>query len=476
MAASPDEQRRPASAAPRGAVRPRGELHRPTRPARAPLLVAAAVATLWAALLSALPVAGAVGLAQLAEDPSIRVGDITRYGLAAWLLSHGVPLRTAVGTLGLAPLAVAALAVWRVVRAGVHVTRAIGARHSRSPRIAARAALAVGSGYGLLGAVVAAVIGGPSLHVSPVRAGLVLGAFGSVAAGAGALWATGAWVPLARRLPAVVRNGLRTGAVAALLVLAAGAALAGTAVAVGGGDAGETLASYRTGVAGQAGLTLVCLAYAPNVAAWGASYLVGPGFALGVDSMVRTSEVSVGALPALPLVAALPSGPTGGAGAVLLGTPLLAGLAAGALLARERLRAIRLAGGRREAIRRVSGGRQAGGPSGTGGSSRAGGLWQRGGSGQVGRWWQAGGSGQAGGGSGPADGGSWQALLGGAGLAGPVAGVLLGLAAQASGGPLGAGRLAVVGPVGWQVALISSGVVAAGAVLGAAAARTLLRS
>ncbi|HET8684006.1 MAG TPA: DUF6350 family protein [Micromonosporaceae bacterium] len=429
MAASPDEQRRPTSAAPRDAgPRP----HRPARPARAPLLVAAAVATLWAALLSALPVAAAVALAQLAEDPSIRVGDITRYGLAAWLLSHGVPLRTAVGTLGLAPLAVATLAAWRVTRAGVHVTRAIGARHSRSPLIAGRAALAVGGGYGLLGALVAAAIGGPALHVSPVRAGLVLGAFGSVAAGAGALWATGAWVPLAQRLPAVVRDGVRTGAVAALLVLAAGAALAGTAVAVGGGDAGETLASYRTGVAGQAGLTLVCLAYAPNVAAWGASYLVGPGFALGVDSVVRTSEVSVGALPALPLVAALPSGPTGGAGAVLLGTPLLAGLAAGALLARERLRAIRLAGRRRvQATRRVDGGRRPGG--------------------------------------------SWQALLGGAGLAGPVAGTLLGLAAQVSGGPLGAGRLAVVGPVGWQVALISSGVVAVGAVLGAAAARTLLR-
>lgn len=413
MAASPDDQHRPAAA-----VRPGRVLlaSRPQLRGRAPLPVAAAVAALWAALLSAVPVTGAVALAQLADAPSVSMSAVARYGLGAWLLGHGVPLGTGVGPLGLAPLAVTALAAWRVVRAGVHTTRAIRARHSRSPRSAVRVALAVGGGYGLLGAVVAALVEASALQVSPGRAALTLAVFGAVAAGGGALWATGAWLRLARRVPAVARDGVRTGAVAALLVLAAGAALAGTAIAVSGGDAGQTLASYRTGVAGQAGLTLVCLAYAPNVAIWGASYLVGPGFALGVDSVVRTSEVSVGALPALPLVAALPSGPTGGAGAVLLGAPVLAGLAAGALFAREQLRATRGAGG------------------------------------------------------------SWQGLLGGAVVAGPVAGALLGLAAQISGGPLGAGRLAVIGPVGWQVALISSAMVAAGTVLGAAGARTFLRS
>jgi hypothetical protein len=198
-------------------------------------------------------------------------------------------------------------------------------------------------------------------------------------------------------------------------VLGAGAALAGLAVALAGGHSSDTLGSYRTGVAGQAGITLVCLAYAPNIAVWGASYLLGPGFAVGAHTVVRTSEVSVGALPALPVFAGLPSGMPGEIAGFLLGAPLAAGMVAGWLLARRRLRAAA--------------------------ASR------------------------------PAVVVSWPGLLGAAALAGPVAGLLFGFVADASGGPLGGGRLSVVGPVPWQVGLVAAGVVAAGAVVGAAATR-----
>jgi hypothetical protein len=51
--------------------------------------------------------------------------------------------------------------------------------------------------------------------------------------------------------------------------------------------------------------------------------------------------------------------------------------------------------------------------------------------------------------------------------------VLLGLASWASGGPLGSGRLAVTGPVGWQVAWVGALVVAVGAVLATIGARVL---
>jgi hypothetical protein len=50
--------------------------------------------------------------------------------------------------------------------------------------------------------------------------------------------------------------------------------------------------------------------------------------------------------------------------------------------------------------------------------------------------------------------------------------VTLGVLAQVSGGPLGDGRMAQVGPVAWQVALVATGVVAVSALVGAAAART----
>jgi hypothetical protein len=64
-------------------------------------------------------------------------------------------------------------------------------------------------------------------------------------------------------------------------------------------------------------------------------------------------------------------------------------------------------------------------------------------------------------------------LLGTVALVGPVAGLLVGLAAFAAGGPLGGGRLAVVGPSVWQVALACAGGITVAAVVGAAIHRGL---
>jgi len=351
-----------------------------------------------------------VGVAQLGDAPQLSIAGIVRYGLGGWLLAHGVPLRTELGPVGIAPLALAGFAAWRVARAGVHTARAVGGRRGRSPGVALSAAVAVAVVYALLGAGAAGLVGGAQLAVDPLRAGLTLGGFGLAAALAGALPTTGLSALVLRRLPEAVGDGMRTGTVAALLALAVGAALAGLAVALAGGEATETLASYRTGVLGQAAIALLCLAYAPNLAVWGASYALGPGFAVGADTVVTIHEVSVGAMPALPVLAGLPSGPLAGAGGLLLGAPLAAAMTAGWLLARRRLR---------------------GDPG-------------------------------------------WLPLLGAAAVAGPVAGGLLGLAAWASAGPLGAGRLAVVGPVPWQVAAVGAGIALLGVLVGAAATRAML--
>ena len=99
---------------------------------------------------------------------------------------------------------------------------------------------------------------------------------------------------LAGRLPGVLRDATRTGTVAALLILGAGAAVAGMAVAVSGGDAGQIIDDYHTGVAGQVGLVMVCGFYSPDVAAWSASYLVGPGFEVGTETTISAAQVSMG--------------------------------------------------------------------------------------------------------------------------------------------------------------------------------------
>ncbi|MEV0153581.1 DUF6350 family protein [Micromonospora sp. NPDC050686] len=418
---TPDQPRRPVAdtrppGRPRAGARvPAPRAGEPSR-SRAPLPVAAGVAALWAALTGWLPVAVVLALAQLTEDAGSLPGALGA-GLAGWLLGHGVPLGTEAGPLGLSPLALTGLVVWRLTRAGVHASRAVGARGGRSPRAALTVAAAVGIAYGLLGAVAALLVGLAGPQVSPVRAGLTALAFGVPAALLGAVRTTGVAVLLAERLPPPVVDGVRTGVVAALLLLGAGAGAAGLAVATGGGDAADMIGAYRTGVAGQAGITLVSLAYAPNAAVWSLSYLLGPGFAVGVDTAVRTSEVSLGALPAVPLLAGLPRGPVDGPGALLLAVPVLLAMAAGWLLARRLLRAAT----QRRAVP------------------------------------------------------GWPVLLVPAALAGPVAGLLLGAAAAAARGPLGGGRLAEVGPVPWQVAGVSTAVVAVGALLGCAAGKLLAR-
>jgi len=365
---------------------------------RAPVLLAATVTTTWAALVSYVPVVAAVSLvAGRAEFP---------VGTGAWLLAHGVPLSTGAGRFGLVPLGLSVLAAWRVGRAGVHTSRAIGARR---PAPAALAAGAVAVVYGLLGALAATVTRG---MVEPVRAGLTLGGFALAFAGIGALAESRLLRRAARRLPGILRDALRTGTVAAFLVLGAGAGVTGVALALSGGQASATLASYHTGVLGQAGMTVLCLAYAPDLATWAAAYLIGPGFALGAGTTVSAATVKLGALPAVPVLAALPDSAVSGLEPLLLGLPMAGGMAAGWLLVRRRTR--------EEA---------------------------------------------------PAPG--WAALLTAAVLAGPVAGVLLGAASWASGGPLGSGRLAVTGPVGWKVAAVAAAVVALGALIATAGALVL---
>ncbi|GAA0500618.1 hypothetical protein Ade02nite_27590 [Paractinoplanes deccanensis] len=395
----------------------------PERVRRAPLPVAAGFATLWAALISYLPVAAVIGLARTLEGSGGLAGA-AHAGLAGWLLGHGVPIGTSIGPLGLAPLLLTALIVWRLERAGLHVTRAVGARRSESTASALSVAFAIALTYSLLGSLAALAVDGRGTEVAPGRAAVNLFVFGGVAALAGSLRGTGALHRWARTMPATLRHGLRTGVLAALVILAAGAAVTGLSVAVGGGQAADMISAYRTGVAGQAGITLVSLAYGVNGAIWAAAYLLGPGFALGTGSVVRLTEVTVGPLPTLPLLAGLPNGPMGAVGALLLAIPVLAGLAAGWMLT---LRAVREA-------------EEAPPDPGVRPGRRAPGI-------------------------------PWSLLIGGGLIAGPAAGLVLGVMSWLSGGPLGDGRMATIGPDAWQVGLVATAVVGVSAAIGAAAGK-----
>jgi hypothetical protein len=379
----------------------------------APLPVAALFAAAWAFVIGFVPLLALTAVAASGQGASS--GSVFRLATTAWLLGHGVAVHTPADLVTLVPLGVSALVGWRLVRAGVHASRATQAHRGRSVWPAVRAGLSVAAAYTGLGVLLAWLGTSTDMAASLVRAFLSFAAFSGVASTLGALAHGRAVRALVARLPSALTDGVRSGLTVAALVLASGAGSAGVALALAGGDATTMLASFGAGVSGQAGITAICLVYLPNVAVWGAAYLLGPGFAVGEGTVVSPGDVLLGPVPALPVFAGLPSAPRTGLGPILLGLPLLAGLAVGFLLAR----------------RRSSGG--------VGGNP------------------------------------GWAGLLMAAGLAGPVAGVVLEAAAVLSRGGIGSGRMAVVGPFDWRIGLFATAVTGVGTLAGAVAARTVTR-
>jgi hypothetical protein len=378
---------------------------------RAPVPVAAAVAALWAAIL---PYGLIFMLAMLGAAGQGGPDGIARLSAVGWLLGHGVPVQAPTDRISLIPLAITGLVAWRLVRAGIHASRATGGHRARSVRPALRAGACVAVAYAAVAAGVAVLAGSADLYVSPLRAALSGAFFAGLAATAGAVGHSRAGRVVLGRTPAALRDAVRVGIAAAALTVSAGAGVAGLCLAFRGADAANVLGSYRAGVLGQAGITMLCLAYLPNLAVWGAAYLIGPGFSVGVDTVVSPGEVLLGPVPGLPVLAGLPSGPLSGLGSALLAAPLVAGACAGWLVARRSRGARRAAGG-------------------------------------------------------------WPEIVGTAALAGTVGGLLLQMMALMSGGGLGSGRLAQLGPDDWRIGLYATALVSLGAALGACIAPMLSR-
>lgn len=213
------------------------------------------------------------------------------------------------------------------------------------------------------------------------------------AGGLGAARALAPWGRLARLLPPRSRSVV-LGSAGALAVLAAGGAvLAGASLAMHMTEYRALDSSLAPGLVGGALLLLVQLAYVPNAVGWAVCYSLGPGFAFGTATVVAPTGAALGPLPIFPMLAALP-----------MSSNAVPGWASVAVLA------LPYAAG-------VLGGilvaRAAPTPT-----VEVAPLW---------------------------------------GFAsGVVTGCVTGVLAAISGGPLGSGRLAAVGPSGWQAAVVAT--------------------
>jgi hypothetical protein len=268
--------------------------------------------------------------------------------------------------------------------------------------------IAAGFGFAALRGGAPAETGAPAGDGTDTRPG---DAGGSGSAVLSVLTTRTAAVPA--QLWAGMQAALRAGSAATAVVIGIAALLLALLIF---GHYGTIISMYeqlQTGVAGGAALTVGQLAILPNVVVWVASWLIGPGFAIGTGSSVGPLGTDLGPLPGLPLFGVIPPGGVA-FGLVGLVVPLLAGFLSAALL-RSRLEV---------------------------GITHADALRER--------------------------------VLVALGI-GVVAGIQLGLLAWWSSGAIGPGRLHDVGPNPWLVAGLGALEVAVGALIGLVAGARVRR-
>ena len=273
----------------------------------------------------------------LDPDGGLSLGRSADVAGRLWLLAQGGTVDLPSGPVTLAPLLLTLGVAWGLSRAGrwvVHATGVAGAVPAL--RVAGLLVGVHAVATAVLGGVLALTGGG--MGVLRAVAGAVL--LAALSAGWGVGRESGALDAGLDRLPLAVRPLLR-GTLAGALT-AAGLCCAVVAVAVASDASGYAALSSSLGGAGAGATGLVALGvlFLPNAAAAVAGLAAGPGFAVGSGTVVSVHGVTLGAVPALPLLAALPD--TQAVPLIAFASqvvPAIAGLVAGGALGRRMPRA-----------------------------------------------------------------------------------------------------------------------------------------
>jgi hypothetical protein len=166
---------------------------------------------------------------------------------------------------------------------------------------------------------------------------------------------TGALVSLVARAPRTARvvaaAGLRIGTASAAGVLAVSGVVVGVLMLTNYGELITLYEGAHAGLLGGIALTLGQLALLPDLVVWAASWFVGPGFALGTGSAVSPLGTSVGPMPAVPFLGALPTASSSFAFVGLL-VPVVAAFVVTTLL-RPRIERLLAESGSADVLRRV---------------------------------------------------------------------------------------------------------------------------
>ncbi len=288
-----------------------------------PLRWRSVVAGGGAALLSMMTIALPALLAWVASAES--TVDWTRalsVGANAWLLANGAQLSSGAATISLMPWLLTAIPLMGATIAARRILVQLDDRRPRRfgrwgglRRDVAEAGLCFVSSYAAVGLAVAL-----ATRTDPLRAsvwGAVLGTavVGAVSVllalalefrddvGSVAPDLTKAWQA---RAPIHLRRAIGPGLWGALAIFGAGMVLALVVVVTHLDRIGRLYDTLGADPVGIGVLSLGQFLILPNVALWAASWMAGPGFAIGEGTAITWSSSNPGLLPLIPGLGALP--------------------------------------------------------------------------------------------------------------------------------------------------------------------------
>jgi hypothetical protein len=291
--------------------RPTADPRSPDAAEGRPLAVSAAIAGLAAALTMMLTFMAVAVVGWFLADAGAhgQTTDALRVGADAWLVGNGSGLTVRGVPLGIVPLTLTALVFLVVHRWGRWA--ALSSQPVDDDRALGVAAATFTGLYVVVAVVTCVVVGqedsGPGLGRAIIGSLLVGGIAGTLGMASGA----GRLSVAVERVPAWIRSVLYGAAATFLLLMVVSAVLVAVMVMLGLNEAASMMTGLDLSPSDYLMYTLATMAVAPNAVLFGSAYLIGPGFAVGTGTTVSPTVVTLGPMPAFPLLAGLPeAGPT----------------------------------------------------------------------------------------------------------------------------------------------------------------------
>lgn len=283
----------------------------------------------------ALGIVAAVTLLQLLIANSDMTGALGAIA-SMWLAVHQVPISIGGRELGVLPLLPVLLMVWGTARSSARATSA-----SSSWLVVRWVIASALGGPLLLTAIALAVIHDASSVITELQTPSALRAFASVLVVHAIGAAIGVWSRVGRRalaaspLPNWLGDSLRA-AVAGVLALVGLSGLVTAGSLIVHWSTMQELYGITDSIFGQFSLTVLSVLYAPNVMVGTSAVAVGSSAHLGFATF-SSFTVFGGDIPALPILAALPTPPLGPVWVALLIVGASSGVAVGQQCARRAL-------------------------------------------------------------------------------------------------------------------------------------------